>query len=137
MSAQGYNARGTFAVLLDDTVIAAVDSKSFTMNREGIDTTNDDSNGWRVLLPTPGSRSVDASIEGVATTANYSVIRDEWAGVVNSAITLRNGDGTTMEAEFGFFLGSLEYSGEKDGYISFSASLQSSGAVTISPASTA
>jgi predicted secreted protein len=137
MSTIGYNARGTFTVLLDDTVIAAISSKSFTHAREPIDTTNDDSDGWRVLLPIPGVRSVDASIEGVATIDNYQILLAEWSGVVNSDVTLRNADGSTMEAEYGFFLGSLEFSGEKDGHVAFTASIQSSGEITITPAPTA
>jgi predicted secreted protein len=136
MSVIGYNGRD-FKVLLDDEIIAGIGSKTFTHAREAVDVTTDDSNGWRVLLPNPGVRSVDASIEGVATTENYQLILAEWAGVVNSAITLQNGDGSTMEAEYGFFLGSIEFSGEKDGHIAFSATLQSSGEVTITPAPTA
>jgi hypothetical protein len=55
---------------------------------------------------------VDASIECVATIDNYQILLAEWSGVVNSDVTLINADGSTMEAEYGFFLGSLEFSGE-------------------------
>lgn len=133
MSEIGYNGR-VFTIKLDDVKIAAVQSKTATHAREAVDVTNDDSNGWRVLLPNPGVRSMDVSIEGVATEDNYQVILDEWAGIVNSAITIEHADGSTATAQHGFFLGNVEISGTNDGHVAFTASLQSSGVVTITPA---
>lgn len=130
MSAIGYNGRDLYAAL-DATPIAAIGSTNFTMNRTAADVTTRDSSGWTVLLPDPANRNVNASIEGVATAANYQVILDEWAGQVNSTITLHNGDGSTMTAANGFFLGNLTITGEQDGHIAFTAELQSSGEVTI------
>jgi predicted secreted protein len=133
MSEIGYNGR-VFKIKLGATVIAAVQSKTATHAREGVDVTNDDSNGWRILLPDPGVRSMDVSIEGVATEDNYQVILDEWLGIVNSNITIQHADGSTATAQYGFFLGSVEFSGSNDGHVAFTASLQSSGEVTITPA---
>lgn len=133
MSEIGYNGR-LFTISLDSTVIAAVQSKTVTHAREAVDVTNDDSDGWRTLLPDPGVRSMDVSVEGVATEDNYQLILDEWAGVVNSAITITHADGSTATASRGFFLGNIEFSGESDGHVAFTASLQSSGVVTITPA---
>ena len=133
MSDIGFNGR-SFKVKLDGVVIAAVQSKTATHAREGIDVTTDDSNGWRTLLPDPGVRSMDVSVEGVATDENYQIIQDEWAGIVNSSITIEYGDGSTATAEHGFFLGSVDFKGSNDGHIGFTAALQSSGEVTITPA---
>jgi len=130
MSTAGFSGRA-LTVELDGTIIAAIQSKSTSMNRAPIDTTNDDNNGWRQLLPEPASRSVDVPIDGVATSDNYQLILDEWSGNLLSAIVINNPDGSTMTAADGFFLASLEFSGSNDGHVAFSASLQSSGEVTI------
>lgn len=134
MSTIGYNGRDLY-VQLDDVTIAAITSKSITNARDPVDVTTDDSNGFRVILPEPGLRYVDASIEGVATSANMALIRAEWEGNVNSDITIVNEDGSTMTAANGFFLGSLEITGESAGAVTFTATLMSSGAITITPAS--
>lgn len=133
MSEIGYNGRD-FIIKLATVKIAAVQSKTATHAREAVDVTNDDSNGWRTLLPNPGVRSMDVSVEGVATEDNYQIILDEWAGIVNSAITIEHADGSVASAANGFFLGNVEFSGTNDGHVAFTASLQSSGAVTITPA---
>jgi len=132
MSEIGYNGR-SFVIKLDTVKIAAVQSKSVTHTREAIDVTNDDSNGWRDLLPTPAVRAIDLSIEGVATEGNYQLILDEWNGTVNSAITIENPDGSIESAANGFFIGSVESTGAHDGHVTFTAAFQSSGAVTRTP----
>lgn len=132
MSEIGYNGRA-FIIKLDAVKIAAVQSKSTTHAREAIDVTNDDSNGWRTTLPVPAVRSLDLSIEGVATEDNYQLILDEWLGTVNSAITIQNPDGSIESAANGFFIGSVESSGAHDGHVTFTAAFQSSGAVTRTP----
>lgn len=133
MSTIGYNGRDIYAAL-DGDAIAAIASTNFTMNRTAVDVTTRDASGWTTLLPDPGNRNVNATIEGVATEDNYQLILDEWAGQVNSDITLHNGDGSTMEAANGFFLGNVTITGEQDGHVAFTAELQSSGAVTITAA---
>jgi len=125
----GYSGR-TLRILKDGTVLAAVRSKTVTHNREPVDTTNDDSDSNRELLPVPASRSVDIQVEGVATTANYQQLLAGWNQNVMWDITIEHPDGTIEEAEDGFFLGTLEMAGEHDGYVSFSATLQSSGSMS-------
>lgn len=133
MSDIGFNGRD-FTILLNGTKIAALQSKTFTFAREAVDTTNDDSDGYRILLADPGVRSIDCSAEGVATDDNFELMLTEWAGSANSAITLQAPNGQTITAEYGFFLGNLEMTGAHDGYVAFTASLQSSGPITITPA---
>lgn len=133
MSIIGYNGRD-FTVELNGATIAAVSSKTKTLSRSPVDVTTDDSDGWRTLLPFPGNRFVDVSVEGVATSANYQILLDEWAGTVNSTVVIRNANGSSMSAANGFFLGNVEFSGEQDAHVAFTAQLQSSGAVTITPA---
>lgn len=130
MSAIGYNGRD-FEILLAGNVVAAVQSKTSTYSREAVDVTNDDSNGWRTVLPEPGVKGASVSIEGVATDDNYDILLDEWLGIANSLITIRNADGSIASAQYGFFLSALEISGGHDGHVAFTASYESSGAVTI------
>jgi predicted secreted protein len=130
MSAIGYNGR-SFVIQKDDAAIAAVRTKTATHAREPVDVTNDDSSGNRVLLPDPAQRSIDVQIAGVVTSNNYQDFLEEWNGSLNSSITIANADGSTEEAEFGFFLSNLEFTGEYNGHVAFTATLMSSGAVTL------
>jgi predicted secreted protein len=124
--------RGTVAAPLG--VIAAVRTKSATRAREPVDVTNDDDNGNRVLLPEPGVRSIDVSVEGVASVDNYNWMIASWNGNVMDDIFIENADGSTEEAADGFFLSSLEHSGESAGDVAFTAQFMSSGAITFTPA---
>lgn len=133
MSEQGYNG-WDMVVNLGGTPLAAINTKSATLARSGVEVPTDDSKGWMVILPRPGRREVNTSIEGVVTSENVQVLTDEWEGDVLSEITIDLPDGRTMEAEHGFFMGDLEISGEEDGHVAFTGQLRSSGKVTISPA---
>jgi len=126
MSTIGYNGRA-FTVMLDGVPIAAINNKTATMNKEAVDVTNDDSDGFRVLLPNPGVKSMDVSVEGVATSENYEILYNAWFGGELLDITIVHPNGSTIEAEHGFFFGNLEMGGESAGYVSFTAQLQSSG----------
>lgn len=130
MSTIGYNGR-SLKIRLDGVVIAAVRTKTVTHNREPVDTTNDDSDSNRTLLPVPASRSLDVQIEGVATSDNYQDFLANWNGNTLKDVSIENPDGSIEEAEHGFFLGNLENSGEHDGHVAFSAQLMSSGAMTL------
>jgi predicted secreted protein len=123
--------RGTVAAPLG--VIAAVRTKSATRAREPVDVTNDDDLGNRTLLPEPGLRSVDVQVEGVATAANYNWMFAAWNGNLLTDIFIQNADGSTEEAADGFFLSSLEHSGESAGDVAFTAQFMSSGAITYTP----
>ena len=130
MSTVGYNGRD-FEIHLNGTKIAAVTTKSATRGREAVDVTTDDDSGNRRLLPKPGSRSLDVSVEGVATSANWSNLRGLADSDTFADITIVNPDGTEETAEDGFFLSSLEWNGEQDGRVGFTLELQSSGPITI------
>lgn len=134
MSEIGYNGRafkirrGTVAA--PGAVIAAVRTKSATRSREAVDTTNDDSNGWRVLLPVPGVRSIDVQVEGVASIDNYDWLINEWLGNLWTDLFIEHANGGTEEAEHGFFLSALEHSGESAGDVAFTATFMASGEVS-------
>lgn len=138
MSEIGYNGRmfkvrrGTVAV--PGAVIAAVRTKSAARAREAVDTTNDDSDGWRILLPNPGTRSMDIQVEGVTTIDNYDWMINEWLGNLLTDLHLEHANGAKESAANGFFLSSLEHSGESAGDVAFTATFQSSGAISYTPA---
>jgi predicted secreted protein len=51
------------------TTIAALISKSLTLNKEPVDITSDDDAGWRTLLEDiDGTKSVDIACEGILKT---------------------------------------------------------------------
>lgn len=133
MSTVGYNGRD-FVIQLAGTKIAAVTTKSATRGREAVDVTTDDDDGNRRLLPKPGSRSLDVSVEGVTTSNNWTDLRGLADSDSFADITILNPDGSEETAEDGFFLSSLEWSGEQDGSVTFTAELQSSGPITITAA---
>lgn len=135
MSTIGYNGR-SLQIFKDDVKIAAVRSKSATHTREPVDVTNDDSNGDRILLPAPAMRGVDVSVEGVATSDNYQDFLSDWEADAFLDVEVHHADGAVVAGQEGFFLGNIEFSGEYNGYVSFTAALQSSGVVTVTPAST-
>lgn len=117
------------------TPVAVVVSNSRTHNRESIDVTAKQDNGWRKLLPDVASRSIDEGIEGVCDDVNLPLLQGWFAGdTLIGSVTLVYGDGSTATAADGFFLAGFEVTGAQDGAATFSATLQSSGAVTITPA---
>jgi predicted secreted protein len=130
MSEIGYNGR-SLRIRKDGVVIAAVRTKSVTHNREPVDVTTDDSDSYRTLLSEPAARSLDVQVEGVVTSGNHAQLLNDWNNNTLKDITIQYPDGSIGEAEHGFFLGSLEFNGEHNGAVQFSAQLQSSGPLTI------
>lgn len=132
MSQVGYNGRD-FEIHESGVKIAAVTTKSATRGREAVDVTTDDDDGNRRLLPKPGSRSLDVSVEGVVNSLNWTTLRGLADSDVFADITIVNPDGSEEDAEDGFFLSSLEWNGEQDGRVAFTMEVQSSGPITITP----
>lgn len=128
----GYNGRDLL-IQIDGVTIAAVSSKTITRAREPVDVTTDDSNGNRTLLPEPGGRSIDISIEGVATAANYSAFLEKWEDNVFEDVSIVSPDGAVERGDF--FLSNLTNGGEQADKVTFSATLMSSGVITSSEAS--
>lgn len=133
MSNVGYNGR-SLLVRHQGVVIAAVQSKTSTHNRGAVDVTTDDSNGWRRLLPDPGTKAIDQSVEGVVTEDNVNFLLDNFTGSSFLDIDLVYPNGRVATAADGFFLGNIEMSAAQDGHVAFTAQLQSSGIVSITPA---
>jgi predicted secreted protein len=104
-------------------------TKTMTLNGEPVDITSDDSLGWRELLAEFGVQSVDVEVEGVLKDA---VLIAAWfaQGLEDYAVTV-TGIGTFTGD---WLLTSVPLTGAHDGSIDYTGSLQSSGAITFTPA---
>lgn len=112
---------------LDGVYIGAARTKTVTINNEAIDISTDDDVGFRALLDSdPASRAIDMSVEGI--------LKDSF--LVNKALAA--GDSLMVDGliEFDgiadiagqFYMSSLELGAPYNDGVTFSASLQSSGA---------
>lgn len=110
---------------MDGQPIAGVRSKNPSFNKEPVDISDDNSNGWKELLATPGSRDIKIPISGVT---KESLLRESFfTGDVLHAVVLTYPDGGTLTGDF--FLASYSETGEYNGAITFSTELQSSGEI--------
>ena len=114
------------------SVIAGVRTKTVTINGEPIDITSDDDSGFRTMLATAGLRSIDLSVEGVTKDSTLRAIVAGVSSQLLTDITVEYPNGDTIEGDF--YLVNIEESGEYQDALTFSASLQSSGAFTYTPA---
>lgn len=114
------------------SVIAGVRTKTVTINGEPIDVTSDDDSGFRTLLGSAGLRSIDLSVEGVTKDAVLRAIVAGNSSQLLTDITVEYPNGDTIDGDF--YLVNIEESGEYQDAVTFSASLQSSGAFTYTPA---
>lgn len=115
----------------DGTVIAGARSKTVTFNNSEVDITNDDSNGFRLILDTPGIRSLDISIDGVWDDGHALQEPAEGGSPLLTDISIVGIDGTITGD---FFLQDYEVTGEHDGEVEFSATMLSSGEFIKTPA---
>ena len=113
------------------TTIGGLRSTSISMNDEMVDVTSKDSAGNRELLEQGGVQSMSVSGSGIFTDAAsegelktaYDIAAFETFEIIIPA------HGTYTGA---FMVTSLEYSGEYNGEVTYSVSLESSGAITYS-----
>lgn len=107
-------------------------TKTITVAGEPIDITQDCDGAFRTLLNTPATRSIDMSVEGV-------IRQDDWASIaldpassnfLEQYALIIPGLGTITGD---FFLGNFEIGAEYQDAVTFSATVQSSGAWTFTP----
>lgn len=113
------------------TVLAGVRTKTVTINGEPIDVTTDDDSGFRTLLADPATRSIDLSVEGITKNDTLRAIIAGGGSQMLTDITVEYPDGAVIAGNF--YLVSVEESGEYQDAVTFTASLQSSGAYTYTP----
>jgi len=116
------------------TTVAGIRTNSLAFNATTIDITNADSVGrWRELLAASGVRSCDLSGSGVfVDAATDETVRQHFFDDTTVGCELVIPDFGTVIGDFR--IASLEYSGEHDGEVTFSISLQSAGELTFAAA---
>lgn len=109
------------------TLVAGARTKSLTINNEPVDVTTDDASGFRTLLAEPGTKSVDMSVEGlIFDDALLSIAANGSALLAEHTFDIEG----IGEIAGDFFMNSFESAAEYNGSITFTSSLQSSGAFT-------
>lgn len=121
-----------FVIKRGTTAIAGVRTKSLSFNGEPIDVTTDDDTGFRTLLATAGQKSVDMSVEGLTKDALFREAALSGTSLMLTDITVEYPNGDSLSGDF--FLNSVEESGTYNDAMTFTASLQSSGTFTYTPA---
>jgi hypothetical protein len=129
MSVIGWNGR-ELKILVAGLVIAAVRTKRVSHAADSIDLSEGEDDGFRHLDPQPDTRSVEVSVEGVATVDNWRFLIDEWYGNFFTDVEIQHPDGSIETPEDGAFLRALDHTGEYKGHVAFSATFLLSGLVT-------
>jgi len=115
------------------TAIAGAQTNSITLDNSAVDVSSISSGGYRELGDFSGNRKLDVSVSGVWID---KVMRDAAfaadTALLLSDITLDFADGASLAGDF--FLANYTEDGAHDGAVTFTASLQSSGAFTYTTA---
>jgi TP901-1 family phage major tail protein len=114
------------------TTVAAMRTTRFAVNGETVDATNKDSAGWRELLAAGGKVSVNVSAAGIlsgSTQATDFVNRVIARSLDAYTVVFDNGD--TLAGSFQCT--AFEAGGEHSGEQTYTLSLESSGALTVTP----
>jgi predicted secreted protein len=111
--------------------VAGARTKSFTIGNEPVDITSDDDSGFRTMLSVAGTKTLDMSIEGVTKDGALIALASGSSGLIEDVEITFPGIGTIAGD---FFVASVELGAAYNEASTFSASLQSSGAYTYTPA---
>ena len=109
------------------TVVGAR-TDSVTINNEPIDITDKDDAGWRTLLADVGLRSIDCEVEGVLKDDTLIAAAVGTATALLEACEVVIGDIGVFSGNFS--LNNISIGAEQEGAMTFTASLQSAGAIT-------
>lgn len=109
--------------------IPGVRQKAIALAGEGIDTTSDENDGWRTLLADSGVNTVEITISGV--TKSRALKNDWFKGTRTKVVVLEYPDGHTLSGTFR--LASFTDTGPYNEAMTFEATLQSTGPVTLTP----
>lgn len=112
------------------SAVAKVREKSAALNGEAVDLSSDDDNGWRALDTGAGQNEVNLSLSGVL--ASDALKTDWFDGDRTKAVALTYPDGGVLAGNF--YLASYTETAPYNEAVTFECELQSSGAVTYTPA---
>lgn len=115
------------------TTVGGLRSTSISLNDEAVDVTTKDSNNFRELLANGGTQTVSISGSGVFTdAASETTLKDAFGASTFVQFQVIVPDFGTFEGQF--MIATLEYAGEYNGEVTYSATLESSGEIAFSAA---
>jgi predicted secreted protein len=116
-------------ILKNAVAIAGAQENGITIDNSPVDITSISDNGYRTLASFAGMRAIDISVSGVWSD---NIVRAVAVGAspLLTDITIEFADGASISGNF--YLANYEETGAHDGAVTFSSSLQSSGAWTYS-----
>ena len=115
------------------TTVGGLRSTSISLNDEAVDVTTKDSNNFRELLANGGTQTISVSGSGVFTdAASETALKDAFGASEFVTFQIIVPDFGTFEGKF--MIATLEYAGEYNGEVTYSATLESSGEITFSAA---
>ena len=110
--------------------VAGARTDSLTFNNEAIDITDKDDSGVRTYLDDVAVKSMSLSCTGVAKSAAFATLAQAAAsGTALHDFQIEMGSFATYSGSF--FIASFEATGEQADAITFTLSLESSGAITV------
>lgn len=116
----------------DGDPILGVRTKTLALNGSAVDVTSDESNGWRKLLDLSGEDTVDITLAGVTKD---TVLMDAWFASPDERtknVSIEYPDGRTITGSFR--LVTYTDTGPYKDATTFSATIQSTGPITYTPA---
>ncbi len=113
------------------TTLAGCRTTSMSIGNDAVDITNKDSAGFMTLLEAAGTQKLSISAEGVFDPAGGGQSTIEGYVMAKSINAFGLAFDGGKEIDGNFLITSYELSGNHDGEVTFSISLESSGAFTI------
>lgn len=113
------------------TLVAAIRTKSASINNEPVDITTDDDNGFRTMLQDPGTKTLDLTVEGIIKDATLLTIAMSTTDILEAFSLLFPTIGTLAGD---FVVTGFETGAPVNEAATFSCTLQSSGAFTFTAA---
>lgn len=123
----------TFTPQGSGVTVTGARTKTVSISNDGIDITSDDDSGWQTFLESdPAQRAVNMTVEGV--TKDDQLIALAMAGGANlvASYDLEFEGLGTFSGDF--YFGSIELGAPYNDAVTFSATIQSSGEITWTPA---
>ena len=110
-------------------IMSGIQTKSVEAANEAVDITNDDSAGWQDILEVPGKKSMNINLNGVSKDASLRDTVMSGTNCMLEDITVNYIDGESYTGNW--FLSGITYDGDHADAVKFSATLLSSGPITL------
>ena len=114
------------------TTIAAVRTKTVSIDGSPVDISSDDDGGHRKLASFAGAKSIDISVEGVVDDAVFGDLMTGSGSLLLTDVTIENFPDTGDTLACDFYVASFEQAGSHDGEQTYTMEFQSSGTWAVS-----